>query len=140
MYCKLNLRLFAGRSVSVLADVAEALSERFERFAESNERHLAKVFAVKFAVTMAAIVTMGVLFVTRFHVFTPITSRFSEWVSSSLIAFALTVIVVKFAVVSVCLAMFALNRSRRERLLLWCRDLRTVRIPVLIFKKVRFHS
>ena len=132
----LNITALKMRCKNKASDIVEVLSKRLDNFGESWARYLPKIFVFKFALTMIALLTIAILFVSRIDVFAPITAQFSEWVSSSIIAFTISIIVVKFVVVSVCLAMYTFKPATLENMVSRFKGLNNVRLPVFIGKKL----
>jgi len=115
----------------------EKISNRLEDAGEPFAKFMLKVSAVKFALTIVALLITVSLFTYRLHIFDSISVQFSEWTSSSLIAFTLSMIIVKLVVVSVCLASFVLHRNTIDGIILFFKELKQFKIPVVLRKRVR---
>lgn len=89
-------RDFVNRARSFTKQVKANREEIGERFTAL----MMKVAIFKLSAAAVTLVVMAVLFLTRIHLFAPITAQFSKWVTSPLIGFILFVIVLKFAAIS----------------------------------------
>lgn len=123
-----------------LYNLVEILSKKLEKAGESWVKILPEMFIIKSALVIIVLLAMTTLFVLHIHAFIPITSQFDEWVSSSLIAFAISILIVKFIAISVCLTIFTVKRTTLENIVSRVRDLRKVKLPVIIWRKIHFKS
>ena len=129
----LNITALKTYCINKASNLVEVLSIRLDGIGESWVRFLPKIFIFKFALTIIALLTTAILFVSHVDVFEPITAQFSEWVSSSIIAFTISIIVVKLVVVSVCLAMYTFKPATLENVVSRLKGLNKVRFPVYIW-------
>lgn len=128
------LKIYCANRANALVEV---LSNRLNNIGESWEKFLPKMFAAKFALILIALLSVATLFVMNINVLVPITTQFSEWASSSLAAFTISIIVMKFVVLSVCLALFTVKRATLDGMLLKFRALKMARLRV-VWQKAHF--
>ncbi|MGR3219308.1 MAG: hypothetical protein ACUZ8H_05755 [Candidatus Anammoxibacter sp.] len=131
----LNITALKMHCIQRASDFVEVLSRRLDRTGESWVRFLPKIFIFKFALTLVALLITVTLFISHIDLFEPITAQFSEWVSSSIIAFTISIIVVKFVVVAACLAMYAFKPATLENVVARLKGLSNVRFPVFISRR-----
>ena len=121
-----------------LSNAVDVLSKRIDGFGGKNANFISKIFIFKFAITLITVLAMMSLFVSNLHIFASLTTQFNEWVSSSLIAFTISIVAVKLVAVSVCLIMFSLKSSTLENIVISFKNLKSVRLPVFIWDKFHY--
>lgn len=126
------------RYLRKLSNAIDVLGNKIDGLGGKSVNFISKIFIVKFAITLVTALAMMVLFVSNIHVFAPLTTQFNEWVSSSLIAFTISIMIVKFIVVSICLIVFSFKRSTLENMILTIKNLKNVRLPAIIWDKVHY--
>lgn len=126
------------RYLQKLSNTIDVLSKKIDGLGEKSLGFISKIFIVKFVITLITILVMMSLFVSNLHVFSSLTIQFNEWVSSSLIAFTISIIVVKFIAISICLILFSLKQSTLENMILSIKNLKTLRLPAFIWNKVHY--
>lgn len=108
------------------------VSEPFSRF-------MFKLTLIKFAITLAVLLTMVTLFVFKLHVFDPLTIEFSGWATSSLIAFTLSLVIVKFVAVSFFVTYFVLKKETVDSIILRFKELKSLKLNVFLRKSIRLN-
>ncbi len=115
--------------------VSQSLKTWLVAVSKSLPDILFKISLFKVALSFAGLLTMLTLFLINAHILDPITSQFSDWVSSSIVAFTISIIVVKFVVVLFCLRTMLAGNNRVESALAGVAGLRSA----LFRKRFNFH-
>ena len=105
------VRILKERKVDKVDVLFDMLAKKLDWDGKSWRRVLTAICMVKFAVSLASILAMVYLFLSNIHVFEAITLQFSEWLSSSIIAFTISLIFVKLVVVTTCILKFVLKEN-----------------------------
>ena len=97
-----------------------------------------KLAIFKIALTITALLTVMILFMLHMHIFDPITEQFSGWVSSSIVAFTLSMIIVKVIAAATCLTVLTVKKGAVGNLFLRIKELKPVRFPIIVLERLRF--
>lgn len=117
----------------------DMFSKKLVRVSETSfDLLFVKLSIFKIALTIVALLTVMVLFILHVHIFDPITEQFSGWVSSSIVAFTLSMIIVKVIAVATCLTILTVKKGAAGNLFLRIRNLKSVRFPIIIWEQLRF--
>jgi hypothetical protein len=139
--CKFE-NLFGSRT-SILVKINNIVSIVREKTEGAGERFLKIMMTlsiIKLAIAMITLIVMTVLFFAHLHVFDPITLQFSKWVSTPIMGFIVLIIAVKFAAISIGLALTIMSVKKitfecmRSRLMECCK----LRLSVLFRRKEYF--
>ncbi|MDR4504430.1 MAG: hypothetical protein MRK01_06495 [Candidatus Scalindua sp.] len=127
-------RDFVNTARSFTKQVKANREERGERFTAL----MMKVAIFKLSAAAVTLVVMATLFLTRIHLFAPITAQFSKWVTSPLIGFILFVIVLKFAAISTGIYLTVLSAKEMTGLeaRLWIRTTVKRKLQLLFRRKM----
>lgn len=134
-----NLPRLKMRIMATIYNIVSIIREKIEGAGDTFVNVMMKVSIIKLAVTMIALMIMAVLFFAHLHVFTPITLQFSKWISSPIIGFVVTIIIIKFVGISIGLTLTILTvknmniTDARLKVIEWCR----LRSGFLLKKKVQ---
>lgn len=104
----INLSRLKTSIVSKKDIIIECIKKRKERARETFINVMMNISIIKLAVTMVTLMVITVLFFAHLHAFAPVTAQFSKWVSSPLIGFIITIVIIKFIGISVGLTLIIL--------------------------------
>ncbi len=105
------IRILKERKVNKIDVLFDKMATKLDWDGASWRKVLTTICVVKFSVSLVSVLAMVFLFVSNIHVFETITSQFSEWLSSSIIAFTISLIFVKLVVVTACIFKFVLKKN-----------------------------
>jgi ABC-type phosphate/phosphonate transport system permease subunit len=115
------------------------IKKRKKSASETFIKVMMKISIIKLALTMIALMVMAVLFFSHSHAFAPITLQFSKWVSSPLIGFVVTILIIKFIGISVglTLTILAARNITIKDVRLRVKELCKIRLRIFLRKKVQ---
>jgi hypothetical protein len=119
--------------------IIEIIKKRKERSREVFINVMMKLSIIKLAVTMVTLMVMTLLFFTHLHVFEPVTVQFSKWVSSPLIGFIITIVIIKFIGISVglTLTILAVKNLTIKDVRLRIKELFKIRLRIFLREKTQ---
>ncbi len=135
----------SGLRTSILAKINNIINIVREKTEGAGERFLKIMMTlsiIKLIIAMATLAVMTVLFFMHLHVFDPITLQFSKWVSTPITGFIVLIIAVKFAAISIGLALTIMSvkeitfECMRLRLKEYCK----LRLRFFLRKKVQLQT
>ncbi len=135
----INLSRLKTSLVCKRDSIIETIRKRKKGAGETFVKVMMRLAIIKLALTMITLMVMTTLFFTHLHVFTPITLQFSKWVSSPLVGFIVTILIIKFIGISVglTLTILAAKNMTIKDVRLYVKELCKIRLRVFLRKKVQ---
>lgn len=135
----INLSRLKTSLVRKKDNIIETIRKRKKGAGETFIKVMMNLAIVKLAATMVTLLVMTTLFFTHLHVFAPITTQFSKWVSSPLVGFIVTILIIKFIGISVglTLTLLAAKNMTIKDVRLCVKELGKTRLRVFLRRKVQ---
>ncbi len=135
----INLSRLKTSLVRKKDSIIETIRKRKKGAGETFVKVMMRLSIIKLALTMITLMAMTTLFFTHLHVFTPITLQFSKWVSSPLVGFIVTILIIKFIGISVglTLTILAVKNMTIKDVQLRIKELCKIRLRVFLRRKVQ---
>lgn len=135
----INLSRLKTSLVRKKDNIIETIRKRKKGAGETFIKVMMNLAIVKLAATMVTLLVMTTLFFTHLHVFAPITTQFSKWVSSPLVGFIVTILIIKFIGISVglTLTLLAAKNMTIKDVRLCVKELCKTRLRVFLRRKVQ---
>ncbi len=135
----INLSRLQTSLVCKKDNVIEIIRKRKKGAGETFVKVMMNLAIIKLAATMVTLMAMTTLFFTHLHVFAPITAQFSKWVSSPLVGFVVTILIIKFIGISVglTLTLLAAKNMTIKDVRLYVKELCKIRLRVFLRRKVQ---
>ncbi len=134
-----NLSRLRTYVLTKIDNIVRVLREKMEGAGYRFVKIMMTLSIIKLTIAMITLIVMTVLFIAHLHTFDPITLQFSKWVSTPIIGYIVLIIAVKFAGISIGLALtiMSVKKITCESIRLRLREYCKLMLSVLFRKKAR---